>query len=140
MRRLGCTAGPAAQPALVDPALLPARCLAHASGTFRASASPPLPPADLPLLLCFFLPAGAFTNQIQKGFEEPRLLIVTDPRTDHQVRCAALSRAALSYAALCTAPFPWDGAPVCACCRASRRLPCHCGIGKDIVGALAWLT
>lgn len=28
--------------------------------------------------------AGAFTNQIQKGFEEPRLLIVTDPRTDHQ--------------------------------------------------------
>ena len=30
--------------------------------------------------------AGAFTNQIQKGFEEPRLLIVTDPRTDHQAR------------------------------------------------------
>lgn len=30
------------------------------------------------------MPAGAFTNQIQKGFEEPRLLIVTDPRTDHQ--------------------------------------------------------
>ena len=29
---------------------------------------------------------GTFTNQIQKGFEEPRLLIVTDPRTDHQVR------------------------------------------------------
>ncbi len=28
--------------------------------------------------------AGTFTNQIQKEFEEPRLLIVTDPRTDHQ--------------------------------------------------------
>lgn len=27
---------------------------------------------------------GAFTNQLLKGFEEPRLLIVTDPRTDHQ--------------------------------------------------------
>ncbi|GBF94441.1 40S ribosomal protein SA [Raphidocelis subcapitata] len=27
---------------------------------------------------------GTFTNQIQKHFEEPRLLIVTDPRTDHQ--------------------------------------------------------
>ena len=27
---------------------------------------------------------GAFTNQLQKGFDEPRLLIVTDPRTDHQ--------------------------------------------------------
>lgn len=27
---------------------------------------------------------GAFTNQIQKFFEEPRLLVLTDPRTDHQ--------------------------------------------------------
>ena len=27
---------------------------------------------------------GGFTNQIMKGFEEPRLLVVTDPRTDHQ--------------------------------------------------------
>lgn len=28
---------------------------------------------------------GTFTNQIQKAFREPRLLIVTDPRVDHQV-------------------------------------------------------
>merc|ERR1719380_394802 len=27
---------------------------------------------------------GAFTNQIQKKFMEPRLLVLTDPRTDHQ--------------------------------------------------------
>lgn len=27
---------------------------------------------------------GAFTNQIQKVFREPRLLVVTDPLTDHQ--------------------------------------------------------
>ncbi|KAK9835204.1 hypothetical protein WJX81_005485 [Elliptochloris bilobata] len=27
---------------------------------------------------------GTFTNQSQKDFEEPRLLVVTDPRTDHQ--------------------------------------------------------
>jgi small subunit ribosomal protein SAe len=27
---------------------------------------------------------GTFTNQIQKAFREPRLLIVTDPHTDHQ--------------------------------------------------------
>lgn len=27
---------------------------------------------------------GSFTNQIQKKFMEPRLLILTDPRTDHQ--------------------------------------------------------
>ena len=28
---------------------------------------------------------GTFTNQIQKAFREPRLLVVTDPSTDHQV-------------------------------------------------------
>lgn len=27
---------------------------------------------------------GAFTNQIQPAFREPRLLVVTDPSTDHQ--------------------------------------------------------
>lgn len=27
---------------------------------------------------------GAFTNQIQKAFREPRLLVLTDPLTDHQ--------------------------------------------------------
>jgi len=27
---------------------------------------------------------GCFTNQIQKNYKEPRLLILTDPRTDHQ--------------------------------------------------------
>ena len=27
---------------------------------------------------------GTFTNQQQKNFEQPRLLVVTDPRTDHQ--------------------------------------------------------
>jgi len=27
---------------------------------------------------------GTFTNQIQKAFKEPRLLVVTDPRADHQ--------------------------------------------------------
>jgi len=27
---------------------------------------------------------GTFTNQVQKNFEEPRLLVLTDPRTDHQ--------------------------------------------------------
>ena len=27
---------------------------------------------------------GTFTNQIQKAFKEPRLLVVSDPRADHQ--------------------------------------------------------
>lgn len=29
---------------------------------------------------------GTFTNQIQEKFVEPRLIIITDPRTDAQVR------------------------------------------------------
>lgn len=29
---------------------------------------------------------GTFTNQIQTYFDEPRLLVLTDPRTDHQAR------------------------------------------------------
>lgn len=28
---------------------------------------------------------GTFTNQLQTSYSEPRLLILTDPRTDHQV-------------------------------------------------------
>ena len=31
---------------------------------------------------------GTLTNQVQRSFLEPRLLIVTDPITDHQVRSA----------------------------------------------------
>ena len=31
---------------------------------------------------------GTFTNQIQAAFREPRLLIISDPRTDQQVRKA----------------------------------------------------
>ena len=30
------------------------------------------------------LTPGVFTNQVQKTYQQPRLLIVTDPRTDHQ--------------------------------------------------------
>ena len=33
---------------------------------------------------------GTFTNQLQTSFSEPRLLILTDPRTDHQVITVAL--------------------------------------------------
>lgn len=28
---------------------------------------------------------GCLTNQIQKTFKEPRLLVISDPRVDHQV-------------------------------------------------------
>ena len=29
---------------------------------------------------------GTFTNQLQNTFSEPRLLVLTDPRVDHQVQ------------------------------------------------------
>jgi ribosomal protein S2 len=34
---------------------------------------------------------GTFTNQITKQFREPRLLVITDPRTDAQVCAHELS-------------------------------------------------
>jgi hypothetical protein len=46
---------------------------------------------------------GTFTNQITKQFREPRLLIITDPRTDAQVRCCATRLVtALLSVALCS--------------------------------------
>jgi len=35
---------------------------------------------------------GTFTNQLQTSFSEPRLLILTDPRTDHQVKGISVSK------------------------------------------------
>ena len=35
---------------------------------------------------------GTFTNQMQTSFSEPRLLILTDPRTDHQVQRIAMPK------------------------------------------------
>lgn len=42
---------------------------------------------------------GTFTNQIQDKFMEPRLLIITDPRSDHQVRriCSSLTPFVMIY-------------------------------------------
>ena len=48
---------------------------------------------------------GTFTNQIQAAFREPRLLVVTDPRTDHQpVREAAYVN--IPVIALCNTDSP----------------------------------
>jgi small subunit ribosomal protein SAe len=38
---------------------------------------------------------GTFTNQVQKNFLEPRLLILTDPVSDHQVSLVPTYRACL---------------------------------------------
>ncbi|XP_014212611.1 40S ribosomal protein SA [Copidosoma floridanum] len=48
---------------------------------------------------------GAFTNQIQAAFREPRLLIVTDPATDHQPITEA-SYVNIPVIALCNTDSP----------------------------------
>jgi small subunit ribosomal protein SAe len=48
---------------------------------------------------------GAFTNQIQKAFQEPRLLILTDPLVDHQAVREA-SYANIPIIALCDVDVP----------------------------------
>jgi small subunit ribosomal protein SAe len=48
---------------------------------------------------------GTFTNQIQKAFKEPRLLVVTDPRTDHQSLTEA-SYVNIPIVALCNTDSP----------------------------------
>lgn len=53
--------------------------------------------------ICFFL--GAFTNQIQAAFREPRLLIVTDPAFDHQPITEA-SYVNIPVIALCNTDSP----------------------------------
>ncbi|KAL6091893.1 hypothetical protein STEG23_002819 [Scotinomys teguina] len=48
---------------------------------------------------------GTFTNQIQAAFREPRLLVVTDPRADHQPLIKA-SYVNLPTIALCNTDSP----------------------------------
>merc|ERR1712098_353683 len=49
---------------------------------------------------------GAFTNQIQAAFREPRLLVISDPRSDHQplLREATLISQLLDSATLTLQP------------------------------------
>jgi len=48
---------------------------------------------------------GAFTNQIQAAFREPRLLVISDPRTDHQPVTEA-SYANIPIVAFCNVDSP----------------------------------
>ncbi|KAL3315864.1 hypothetical protein Ciccas_005502 [Cichlidogyrus casuarinus] len=72
---------------------------------------------------------GAFTNQIQPGFREPRLLIVSDPMADHQaVREASKA-----------------GIPVIGFCNSNTRLnyidiaiPCN-NQSDNAIGLMWWL-
>jgi len=75
-----------------------------------------------------FIP-GTFTNQIQAKFQQPRLIIVTDPRTDHQ----ALNEARLAnipVIALCDTDSPLQYVDI--------AVPCN-NRGRHAVGMMYWL-
>jgi len=72
---------------------------------------------------------GTFTNQIQAAFREPRLLVVTDPRTDHQPVTEA------SYVNIPVIAFTTTDSPLT---HVDVAIPCN-NKGQQAIGLMWWL-